>query len=116
MPLRADQWAIRTVFMRGGTSRGAFLRAEDLPDDPALRDALILGLYGSPDVRQIDGLGGADPLTSKVAIIGPASRPDADVDYTFGQVRVNEPTIDYKGNCGNMSSAVGPFALDEGLV
>jgi methylitaconate Delta-isomerase len=102
--------------MRGGTSRGAFLRAEDLPDDPALRDALILGLYGSPDARQIDGLGGADPLTSKVAIIGPPSRPDADVDYTFGQVRVNEPTIDYKGNCGNMSSAVGPFAIDEGLV
>jgi methylitaconate Delta-isomerase len=114
--IRGDQWAIRTVFMRGGTSRGAFLKADDLPTDPAMRDALILGLYGSPDSRQIDGLGGGDSLTSKVAIIGPPSRPDADVDYTFGQVRVTEPIIDYKGNCGNMSSAVGPFALDEGLV
>ena len=116
MARRGDQWAIRTVFMRGGTSRGAFLHASDLPDDPDLRDAIILGLYGSPDARQIDGLGGGDSLTSKVAIIGPASRPDADVDYTFGQVRVTEPRIDYKGNCGNMSSAVGPFAIDEGLV
>jgi methylitaconate Delta-isomerase len=116
MPLRGDQYAIRAVFMRGGTSRGAFLHAADLPADPELRDALILGLYGSPDIRQIDGLGGGDSLTSKVAIIGPPSRPDADVDYTFGQVRVAEPKIDYTGNCGNMSSAVGPFALDEGLV
>jgi 2-methylaconitate cis-trans-isomerase PrpF len=116
MSLRGDQWAIRTVFMRGGTSRGAFLHAADLPDDPALRDALILGLYGSPDQRQIDGIGGADSLTSKVIIVGPSSRPDADVDYTFGQVRVTEPIIDYKGNCGNMTSGVGPFAIDEGLV
>jgi 2-methylaconitate cis-trans-isomerase PrpF len=92
------------------------LHAADLPTDAVLRDALILGLYGSPDVRQIDGLGGGDSLTSKVAIIEPSSRPDADVDYTFGQVRVNEPKIDYTGNCGNMSSAVGPFAIDEGLV
>lgn len=116
MTVRGDQWQIRAVFMRGGTSRGLFLHASDLPADPELRDALILGLYGSPDPRQIDGIGGGDSLTSKVAIIGPSSRPDADVDYTFGQVRVNEPTIDYKGNCGNMSSAVGPFAVDERLV
>lgn len=116
MALRGDQWAIRAVFMRGGTSRGAYLHAADLPADPSLRDALILGLYGSPDIRQIDGLGGGDSLTSKVAIIGPSSRPDADVDYTFGQVRVNEPRIDYKGNCGNISSGVGPFAIEEGLV
>ena len=88
MPVRGDHWAIRTVFMRGGTSRGAFLHADDLPADPALRDALILGLYGSPDVRQIDGLGGGDSLTSKVAIIGRPSRPDTDVDYTFGQVQI----------------------------
>jgi 2-methylaconitate cis-trans-isomerase PrpF len=114
--VRGDQWQIRAVFMRGGTSRGLFLHAADLPDDPELRDALIIGMYGSPDRRQIDGVGGGDSLTSKVAIIGPPSRPDADVDYTFGQVRVNEPKIDYKGNCGNMSSAVGPFAVDEGLV
>jgi methylitaconate Delta-isomerase len=116
MILRGDQWAVRTVFMRGGTSRGAFLHAADLPSDPVVRDSLILGLYGSPDMRQIDGLGGGDSLTSKVAIVGPPSRSDADVDYTFGQVRVNEPRIDYTGNCGNMSSGVGPFAIDEGLV
>lgn len=116
MTVRGDQHQIRAVFMRGGTSRGLFLHAEDLPDDPELRDALIVGMYGSPDPRQIDGIGGGDSLTSKVAIIGPPSRPDADVDYTFGQVRVNEPKIDYTGNCGNMSSAVGPFAVDEGLV
>jgi hypothetical protein len=73
-------------------------------------------MYGSPDVRQIDGMGGADPLTSKLAIIGPPTREDADVDYTFGQVSIEESLVDYKGNCGNISSAVGPFAIDEGLV
>jgi 2-methylaconitate cis-trans-isomerase PrpF len=77
---------------------------------------MILRMYGSPDVRQIDGMGGADALTSKLAIIGPPTRPDADVDYTFGQVSVTEPFVDYAGNCGNISSAVGPYALDEGLV
>jgi 2-methylaconitate cis-trans-isomerase PrpF len=116
MPLRGDQWALRAVFMRGGTSRGAFLHDSDLPADPLLRDALILGLYGSPDIRQVDGIGGGDSLTSKVMIVGPASRPDADVDYTFGQVRVNEPIIDYKGNCGNMTAGIGVFAVDERLV
>jgi 2-methylaconitate cis-trans-isomerase PrpF len=73
-------------------------------------------MYGSPDVRQIDGMGGADPLTSKLAIIGPPTREDADVDYTFAQVSIRGPLVDYKGNCGNISSAVGPFAIDEGLV
>lgn len=113
---RGDQVGIRCVFMRGGTSRGAYLNVADLPSDPQLRDKLILAIYGSPDVRQIDGLGGADPLTSKVAIVGPSTHPDADVDYTFGQVRIDEPTIDFTGNCGNISSGIGPFAIDEGLV
>lgn len=107
---------IRCAILRGGTSKGVFLMENDLPRDKAARDDKILKVFGSPDVRQIDGLGGADPLTSKLAIIGPASRPDADVDYTFGQVSINTPYIDYSGNCGNISSAVGPFAVDEGLV
>jgi 2-methylaconitate cis-trans-isomerase PrpF len=111
-----DQLAVRCVLMRGGTSRGAFLLAEDLPDDPALRDRVLLAIYGSPDPRQIDGIGGADPLTSKVAIVSRSSRPDADVDYLFGQVRIDEPVVDYRGNCGNMLAGVGPFAIDEGLV
>jgi methylitaconate Delta-isomerase len=114
--LRGDQVGIRCVFMRGGTSRGAYLNAKDLPSDPALLERLVLAIYGSPDVRQIDGLGGADPLTSKVAIVGPSTHPDADVNYTFGQVRVDEPHVDFSGNCGNISSGVGPFAIEEGLV
>ncbi|MDD4570138.1 MAG: PrpF domain-containing protein [Tepidanaerobacteraceae bacterium] len=111
-----EQEKIRTVIMRAGTSKGIFLRAEDLPKDKDKRDQVILKIFGSPDVRQIDGLGGADPLTSKVAIIGPSSRPDADIDYTFGQVSYVAPTIDYSGNCGNISSGVAPFAVDEGMV
>ncbi len=114
--LRGDQVGIRCVFMRGGTSRGAFLNAADVPSNPVLREKLILAIYGSPDVRQIDGLGGANPLTSKVAIVGPSSHPDADVDYTFGQVRIDEAKVDFTGNCGNISAGIGPFAIDEGLV
>lgn len=111
-----DQIAIRCTFMRGGTSRGAFLRAQDLPVDPHLRDRVILALYGSPDPRQIDGLGGADALTSKVAVIGRSARADADIDYMFGQVEVARPQIMWKGNCGNMLSGVAAFAVDEGLI
>lgn len=111
-----DQVAVPCVFMRGGTSRGAFFRASDMPSDHALRERIIAAIYGSPDRRQIDGLGGADPLTSKVAIVGPSNRADADVDFTFGQVRITEPKVDFDGNCGNMSAAVGPFAIDEGMV
>jgi 2-methylaconitate cis-trans-isomerase PrpF len=107
---------LRCVIMRGGTSKAVFLRENDLPKDKALRDKIILSVFGSPDVRQIDGLGGADVLTSKLAIIGPSSRSDADVDYLFAQVGIDKPVVDYKGNCGNISSAVGPFAIDEGLV
>lgn len=110
------QRAIRTCLMRGGSSKAVFLHSEDLPAPGALRDAVVLRLFGSPDPRQIDGLGGADVLTSKLAIIAPPSVPGADVDYTFGQVSFVQPQVDYKGNCGNISSAVGPFAIDERLV
>jgi methylitaconate Delta-isomerase len=107
---------IPAAIVRGGTSKGVFLRADDLPDDPAVRDRIILAVFGSPDPRQIDGLGGADPLTSKVAIIGKSARSDADVDYTHGYVGVETGIVDYEGNCGNISQAVGPYAVDEGLV
>lgn len=106
----------RVVIMRAGTSKGIFIQESDLPQDKKDRTELILKIFGSPDIRQIDGLGGADPLTSKLAIIGPSTRDDADVDYTFGQVSYVAPTIDYSGNCGNISSGVGPYAVDEGLV
>lgn len=112
----SEQRAIRVVIMRGGTSKAVFLRANDLPADPKARDALILGLFGSPDPRQIDGLGGADILTSKCAIIGPPTRADADVDYTFAQVSIREPVVDYDINCGNISAAVGVYAIEEGFV
>src|SRR5438309_864393 len=101
---------IRAVIIRGGTSKGVFLLASDLPGDPAIRDKVILAIFGSPDPRQINGLGGADPLTSKVAIIAPSARADADVDYTFGYVGIDKAVVDYQGNCGNISQGVGPFA------
>jgi len=107
---------LRCAIVRGGTSKGVFIMKNELPKDPAKRDAVIRAIYGSPDVRQIDGLGGADVLTSKLAIISPSTREDADVDYTFGQVSFEAEFIDYNGNCGNISSAVGPFAIDEGIV
>ncbi len=107
---------IPCVIQRGGSSKGVFLHGKDLPEDPDLREKILLAIFGSPDRRQIDGLGGADPLTSKVAIITPSQRKDADIDYTFGAVDINEPIVDLKGNCGNMSAGVGPFAIDEGLV
>ncbi|GAB1476331.1 PrpF domain-containing protein [Bacillota bacterium] len=88
----------------------------ELPKDPAIRDKYILQIFGSPDKRQIDGLGGADVLTSKLAIIGPSTREDADVDYTFGQVSFDAGFIDYKSNCGNISAGVGPFAINKGMV
>ncbi len=102
--------------MRGGTSRGVFFSSDRIPGDRAERERILLRVLGSPDIRQIDGLGGASSQTSKAAIIGPPSRPDADVDYTFAQVSIGQPTVDWGGNCGNLSSAVGPFAIDRGLV
>ncbi|MFC2009215.1 2-methylaconitate cis-trans isomerase PrpF family protein [Chloroflexota bacterium] len=110
------QEAIRCAIWRGGTSRGIFFLRNDLPKDTRLREKIILRVFGAPDPREIDGLGGADMLTSKVAIIGPSTRKDCDVDYLFGQVSLEEPFVDVSGNCGNISSAVGPFAIDEGLV
>lgn len=111
-----EQERIPCVIMRGGTSKAVFLLENDLPAEPQQRDRVILAIFGSPDSRQIDGLGGADPLTSKLAIIGRSNRPDADVDYTFGQVDIRTPFVDYSSNCGNISSAVGPFAIAQGLV
>lgn len=107
---------LRCSIVRGGTSKGVFIMKNELPADPVFRDKVILAIYGSPDIRQIDGLGGADVLTSKLAIIGPPTRDDADVDYTFGQVSFDAAFVDYGGNCGNISAAVGPFAIDMGLV
>jgi methylitaconate Delta-isomerase len=112
----ADFRKVSCVIQRGGTSKGIYLHEKDLPKDLDSRNRVILAIFGSPDKRQIDGLGGADPLTSKVAIIAPSTQPDCDVDYTFGAVDLTEPIIDYRGNCGNLSAGVGPFALDEGLV
>ncbi len=107
---------LKCTIMRAGTSKGIFVNRNDLPQDPELRDRVAFALFGSPDVRQIDGLGGADPLTSKLAIIGASSRADADVDYTFGQVSIKSALVDYSGNCGNISSAVGPYAIEAGYV
>jgi len=110
------QTAIRATAMRGGTSKGLFFLAKDLPQDVATRDAVLLAAMGSPDVRQIDGMGGAHPLTSKIAVVGPPTHPDADVDYLFLQVVVDEPRVDPNQNCGNMLAGVGPFAIENGLV
>ena len=107
---------IPCVIQRGGTSKGVYLHEKDLPQDPVKREQVILSIFGSPDIRQIDGLGGADPLTSKCALIGPSEREDADVNYTMAQIGIKEALIDFRGNCGNISSGVGPFAIDEGLV
>jgi 4-oxalomesaconate tautomerase len=111
----SEQTKIPCVLMRGGTSKGTYFLASDLPAPRELRDRVLLRVMGSPDPRQIDGLGGADPLTTKVAIVGPSSRPDADIDYLFAQVVVDEPTVDISPNCGNMLAGVGPFAIEAGL-
>ncbi len=107
---------IPCVYMRGGTSKAVFFNAADLPCDATERDQVILSAFGSPDRRQIDGMGGAAAPTSKTAIIKKSDRPGIDVDYTFGQVGITEPLVDYAMNCGNISSAVGPYAIDEGFV
>ncbi|MDR1203903.1 MAG: 3-methylitaconate isomerase [Peptococcaceae bacterium] len=106
----------RAVIHRGGTSKAIFLMENELPKDQEQRDKVIRAIFGSPDKRQIDGLGGADVLTSKLAVIGPSRRAGADVEYTFAQVSFDSELVDYSGNCGNISAAVGPFAIDEGLV
>lgn len=110
------QTPIPCVLMRGGTSKGAYFVATDLPGDVATRDRVLLAIMGSPDPRQIDGVGGSDPLTSKVAIVSRSTHSDADVDYLFAQVVVDEPRVDVSPNCGNMLAGVAPFAIDQGLV
>ncbi len=107
---------VRCMLMRGGTSKGAYFLDEDLPAEKADRDALLLSIMGSPDVRQIDGIGGAHPLTSKVAVVGPSPDDDADVDYLFLQVGVDQAFVTDKQNCGNLLAGVGPFAVERGLV
>ncbi len=108
--------AIRCMWMRGGTSKGGFFLKDDLPADPAARDAFLLRAMGSPDPRQIDGMGGADPLTSKVAVISKSERPGVDVDYLFLQVFVDQAIVTDAQNCGNILAGVGPFAIERGLV
>ncbi|CAH1746050.1 4-oxalomesaconate tautomerase [Thauera humireducens] len=110
------QTPIPTLFMRGGTSRGPFFRESDLPADVATRDRVLLAVMGSPDRRQIDGLGGANPLTSKVGIVRPGSRPGVDLDFLFAQLQPEKDTVDTTPNCGNMLAAVVPFALETGMV
>lgn len=112
------QHKLPAVFVRAGTSKGLLFHTRDLPADRAQWDALVLGAMGSPDPygRQLDGMGGGLSSLSKVCVIGPPSRPDADVDYTFGQVQIKTAQVDWQPLCGNMSAAIGPFAVDEGLV
>ena len=108
--------AIRCMVMRGGTSKGAFFVADDLPADADERDRLLLGVMGSPDPRQIDGIGGANPLTSKVAVVSASRRNDADIDYLFLQVSVDQASVSDRQNCGNLLAATAPFAVERGIV
>lgn len=112
----STQTAIPCYFMRGGTSRGPFFLESDLPADSATRDRVLLAILGSPDPRQIDGLGGAHPLTSKVGIVRKSTIPGVDLDFLFAQIQPNKSTVDTTPNCGNMLAAVVPFALERGLV
>jgi 2-methylaconitate cis-trans-isomerase PrpF len=112
------QTRIPAVFIRGGTSKGIFFRREHLPASREEWDAVFLAAIGSPDAygRQLDGMGGGISSLSKIVVVEPSRRPDADIEYTFGQVAVGEPVVEYGNNCGNLTSAVGPFAIDEGIV
>jgi len=111
-----DQWGIPCVLMRGGTSRGPFFLARDLPEDEAVRDEILMAAMGAGHPLQIDGVGGSNAVTSKVAIVSRSTRPGIDVDYLFAQVGVNSRFVDTSPNCGNMLSAVGPFAIEAGLI
>src|SRR5215467_13111806 len=104
------------MVLRGGTSKGAYFLGDDLPSTPAARDELLLRVMGSPDPRQIDGIGGAHPLTSKVAVIDRSADPEVDVDYLFLQVQVDAPRVSAEQPCGNILAGVGPFAIERGLV
>jgi len=107
---------VRCMLMRGGSSKGAFFVADDIPSDPHERDRFLVSVMGTPDPRQIDGIGGAHPLTSKVAIVAPSPNDTADVDYLFLQLGVDKPTVSDQQNCGNLLAGVGPFAVERGLV
>ncbi|MFT7597116.1 MAG: 2-methylaconitate cis-trans-isomerase PrpF [Acidimicrobiales bacterium] len=107
---------VPTTLMRGGTSKGVFVRTSELPPAGLARDRLLLALMGSPDPMQINGLGGTYSSTSKVMAVGPSDDPETDIDYLFAQVAVGDAVVDYQGNCGNLTTAVGPFAIDEGMV
>lgn len=113
---KSSDMRIPAVMMRGGTSRGPFILESDLPTDPQLRERVLLAIMGSPDALQVNGIGGGNPLTSKVAIVSPSGRPGVDVEYLFAQVAVDRPIVDMTPNCGNMLSAVGPFAIESGLL
>lgn len=110
------QVPIRCMLARGGTSKGAYFLASDLPSDPKARDAILLSVMGSPDPRQVDGLGGAHPLTSKVAIISKSTDPKADIDFLFAQIIPDKDVVDTTPNCGNILAGVGPFAIERGLI
>ena len=112
----ADQYGIPCAYVRGGTSKALFFHEQDIPPPGQSRDIVLKRLMGSPDAQQVDGMGGRSTHTSKIAIVRPSNREDADVDFTFAQVAVEQDSVSYKGNCGNISSAVGPFAIDEGLM
>lgn len=117
-PARMGQRRIPATYMRGGTSKGVFFLGDSLPADPRERERVLLRVIGSPDPyrKQIDGMGGATSSTSKIVLVSKSSRPDCDVDYLFGQVAIDAPLIDWSGNCGNLTTAVGPFAIEQGLV
>lgn len=111
-----SQIAVPCVLMRGGTSKGPYFKLSDVPEDRAELERFLLAAMGSPDERQIDGVGGADWLTSKAAMVGPSERPDADLDYLFGQVLIDQARVDFAPNCGNLTAGVGPFALETGMI
>ena len=107
---------IPAVLARGGTSRGLIFKRDDLPMDESLWDLIFLAALGSPDTRQLDGVGAGDSHTSKIAVVNPSTRPGVDMDFLFGEVAITEPRVDYAGNSGNIIAALGPFAVDEGWV
>lgn len=116
MPARKDQLSVPVAYVRGGSSKALFFHEHDVPPEGPDRDRFLKRAMGTPDPIQIDGMGGTKAVTSKIAIVRPSKRDDADIDYLFVQTGVKDDLIDYSANCGNISSGVGPFAIDEGLV
>ena len=110
---KLQQRCLPVTIMRGGTSKGVYILETDLPEEKGEWEGILLRMMGSPDQKQIDGLGGSKSVTSKVAIVKKSSHPGADVDYTFAQVSVDKPIVSYKGNCGNISAGVGPFTIEK---